>query len=162
MESGKIIIADNLIHNINHFFANNKSGYLESVKKVHSNSNSRNCSDNKSSEKSIKYAPANFKLESLGWKWKQDCYRKFEHKLTSKHVWTCGGGIMIFSQEDRPNKLLQGHVPPVDKGLFTELNVSKCKWLLLGTCHPPSQEDQNYCNNLGKVLDTFCQYDNIL
>ena len=85
-----------------------------------------------------------------------------EHKLTSKHVWTFGGDIMIFSWEDIPNKLLQEHVLPVDKGLFTELNVSKCKWLLFGMCHPPSQEDQYYSNNLGKVLDTYCQYDNIL
>ena len=74
-----------------------------------------------------------------------------------------GGGIMIFVLEDVPSKLLQKHVlPVVTEGFFIDLNFRKCKWLLFGTCHPPSQEDQYYCNNLDKGLDTYCQYDNIL
>ena len=55
-------------------------------------------------------------------------------------------------------KLLQKHVLPVD----IKLNFRRCKWLLFGTYHPPSQEDQYYHNSLDKVLDTYCQYDNIL
>ena len=38
----------------------------------------------------------------------------------------------------------------------------KCKWSLFGTYHPSTQEDQYYCNNLSKALDTYCQYDKIL
>ena len=70
---------------------------------------------------------------------------------------------MIFVREDVPSKLLQKHVLPVGiEGLFIELNFRKCKWLLFGTYHPLSQEDQYYYNNLDKALDTYCQRDNIL
>ena len=59
LESGKIIFADNLIHNINHFFTNNELVYLESVTKVDGNSSSKNCPDSKSSDESVKNASSN-------------------------------------------------------------------------------------------------------
>ena len=41
-----------------------------------------------------------------------------------------------------PSKPLDKHVFPYDmEGLFAELNFKKCKWLLFGTYHPPSQAD---------------------
>ena len=44
---------------------------------------------------------------------------------------------------------------PYDKeGLFVELNLRKCKWLLFRTYHPPSQEDIYYFDNLDKAFDT--------
>ena len=45
------------------------------------------------------------------------------------------------------------------EGLFVELNFRKCKWLLFGTYHPPSQADVYYLGNLDKPFDTYSYYD---
>ena len=51
--------------------------------------------------------------------------------------------------------MLDKHVFPYDmEGLFVELNFRKCKWLLFGTYHPPSQADIYYFDNLDKAFDT--------
>ena len=47
------------------------------------------------------------------------------------------------------------------KGPPAPPHATALKWLLFGTCHPPSEEDQYYCNNLDKTLDTCCQSDKI-
>ena len=71
-----------------------------------------------------------------------------------------GGGVMIYIRDDIPSRLLLKHVFPSDiEGLYIELNFRKCKWLLLGTYHPPSQSDQYYFNNLDKSLDTYSNYE---
>ena len=74
-----------------------------------------------------------------------------------------GGGVMIYIRNDIPSRLLSKHVFPSDiKGLYIELNFRKCKWLLLGTYHRPSQSDQYYFDNLDKSLDTYSNYEKIL
>ena len=71
-----------------------------------------------------------------------------------------GGGVMIYIRDDIPSRLLLKHVFPSDiEGLYIELNFRKCKWLLLGTHHPPSQYDQYYFNNLDKSMDTYSNYE---
>ena len=71
-----------------------------------------------------------------------------------------GGGVMIYIQDDIPSRLLLKHGFTGDiEGLYIELNFRKCKWLLLGTYHPPSQSDQYYFNNLDKSLDTYSNYE---
>ena len=66
-----------------------------------------------------------------------------------------GSGVMIYIRDDIPSIVLLKHVFPNDiEGLFIELNLRKCKWLLLGTYHPPSQPEY-YFNNLDKSLDTY-------
>ena len=71
-----------------------------------------------------------------------------------------GGGVMVYIREDIPSKLLDKHVFPYDmKGLFVELNFRKCKWLLFGTCHPPSEADIYYFDNLDKAFDTYNSYE---
>ena len=61
---------------------------------------------------------------------------------------------MIYIREDIPSKLLDKHVFPYEmEGLFIEHNFSKCKWLLFGTYHPPSQADIHYFDNLDKAFD---------
>ena len=48
-----------------------------------------------------------------------------------------GGGVMIYVREDIPSKKLKKHTFPDDiEGLFIEINLRKCKWLLLGSYHP--------------------------
>ena len=45
------------------------------------------------------------------------------------------------------------------EGLFVELNYRKCKWLLFGTYHPPSQADIYSFGNLDKAFDTYSSYE---
>ena len=53
-----------------------------------------------------------------------------------------GGGVMIYVREDISCKKLEKHNFPHDvEGIFVELNFRKCKWLLFGTYHQPSQND---------------------
>ena len=70
---------------------------------------------------------------------------------------------MVYIREDNPSKLLDKHVFPYDmEGLIVELNFNKCKWLLFGTYHPPSQADIYYFNNLDKASDTYSSYEKLL
>ena len=53
-----------------------------------------------------------------------------------------GGRVMIFIRATISSKILEKHIFPNDvESIFAELNFRKCKWLLCGTCHPPSQSD---------------------
>ena len=73
------------------------------------------------------------------------------------------GGVMIFVREDIPSKILTKHNFPSDgEGLFVELNFRKSKWLLCGTYHPPTQNDQYFFNCIDKAFDTYSNYDNVL
>ena len=50
---------------------------------------------------------------------------------------------MIFIRDTISSKLLEKHIFPNDvERIFVELNFRKCKWLLCGTYHPPSQSDE--------------------
>ena len=73
------------------------------------------------------------------------------------------GWIIIYVREDIPNRMLTKHnFPDNIEGLFIELNFRKCKWLLGGMYHPPSQPDQYFFNTLDKALDVYSNYENIL
>ena len=74
-----------------------------------------------------------------------------------------GGGVMIYIRDTIPSKVLGKHSCPNNiECLFIELNFRKCKWLLCGMYHPPSQNDEYYFNYLGKVLDTYSDYEKVL
>ena len=71
-----------------------------------------------------------------------------------------GGGNMVYIREDIPSKLLDKHAFPYDmEGLFVELSFRKCKWLLFGTYHPPSQAGICYFDNLNKTFGTYSSYE---
>ena len=56
--------------------------------------------------------------------------------------------------------MLTKHKLPHDiEDIFIELNFRKAKWLLFGTYHPPSQNDQYYFEALEKALDSYSNYD---
>ena len=56
---------------------------------------------------------------------------------------------MIYVREDIPNKLLTKHIIPSDiECIVLELNLGKCRWLLVGMYHPPSQNDHYFFENL--------------
>ena len=70
---------------------------------------------------------------------------------------------MIYVKEDIPSKILAKHVLPTDiEALFIELNFRKCKSLLSGIYHPPSQSDQYFFDKLDNALDVYSNYENIL
>ena len=74
-----------------------------------------------------------------------------------------GGGVMINTRDTIPSKILEKHSCPNNiECLFTELNFRKCKLLLCGTYHPPSQNDEYYFNYLNKTLDTYSNYKKVL
>ena len=70
---------------------------------------------------------------------------------------------MIYVREDIPSKLLTKHVLLSDiEWIFLELNFKKCKWLLVGTYHPPSQNDHDFFENLDKRIDVYSHYEKVL
>ena len=74
-----------------------------------------------------------------------------------------GGGVMVYVQETIPSKILEKHSCPNNiEYLFIELNFRKFKWLLCGTYHPPSQNDEYYFNYLDKALDSYSNYEKVL
>ena len=65
-----------------------------------------------------------------------------------------GGGVLIYVRDDIPSKELNDHNFPDDiEGIFVELNFRKCKWLLMGSYHPPNQSDEYYFNKVSNSLD---------
>ena len=67
-----------------------------------------------------------------------------------------GGGVIVFVREDIPSKVLQRHVLPGDAEVLPiEINLRKTKFLLLAACHPPSQCDEYFFDNVFKVLDKY-------
>ena len=66
-----------------------------------------------------------------------------------------GDQVMFCVRDNIPSKLQTKHFFPNDiEGLFVELNFRKCKGLLLGTYHPPSQSDKHFFGNvvIGQLL----------
>ena len=75
-----------------------------------------------------------------------------------------GGGLLIYVRADIPCKQVNNHeFSDSIEGMFIEINFRSSKWLLFGTYHPPSQNDNFYFNNIGRALDIYTQkYDKIL
>ena len=44
------------------------------------------------------------------------------------------------------------------EGIFIEINLRKCKWLLFATYHPPSQCDNYFFDFVSKGLDTYSAF----
>ena len=67
-----------------------------------------------------------------------------------------GGGVMIFVSEDISINLISKHTLPDDiGGMFTEINLRKTKWLILGTYHPPNQPDDYFFKAVGNALNQY-------
>ena len=75
-----------------------------------------------------------------------------------------GGGILIYVREDISSKQLTRHTFKHDiEGLFLELNLNKYKLLVLGTYHPPSQDNQYYLDSISNSLDLYLRdYDRFM
>ena len=67
-----------------------------------------------------------------------------------------GGGFMIYVRDDIPTKMLPKHHLPGDiEAAFIELKFWKCTWLLCETYLPPSQNHNNFFDNIDKGLDVY-------
>ena len=85
-----------------------------------------------------------------------------------------GGGVLIYVRDDIPSKELHKHTFPdvifnmedsqgPIEGIFVEINLRKCKWLLFGTYHRPSQNDNYYFDTVTHALDIYAKnYDKFL
>ena len=70
-----------------------------------------------------------------------------------------GGGLLVYVREDIPCKELKLHSFNEDiEGIFIEINLRKCKWLLFATYHPPSQCDNYFFDFVSKGLDTYSAF----
>ena len=74
------------------------------------------------------------------------------------------GGLLIYVRANIPCKQLEKHdFPDNIEGIFVEVNFRKSKWLILGTYHPPRQNDGFYFDKHARALDIYTQtYDTIL
>ena len=53
----------------------------------------------------------------------------------------------------------EGHI----EGIFVEINLIKCKWLLFGTYHRPIQNNEYYFDKITNALDIYIKtYDRFL
>ena len=65
-----------------------------------------------------------------------------------------GGGIIIYVRERIfLAKFSQNMFYLLKLALFIEVNLRKCKWLLSGIYHPPSQSDQYFFDKLDNAVD---------
>ena len=64
--------------------------------------------------------------------------------------------LLVYIREVIPCKELKPHSFAEDiEGIFIEINLRKCKWLLFATYHPPSQCDKYFFDYLSRSLDIY-------
>ena len=70
-----------------------------------------------------------------------------------------GGGVLVYVSTGLLSKQFHKHTFSDDiEGIFIEINLRKCKWLIFGTYHPPNQPDAYYFENISCALDIYTQY----
>ena len=74
-----------------------------------------------------------------------------------------GGGLFLYVNERVSCRLLQGHPNFSNLELLVlEIYQNNRKWLFLGVCRPPNQNDIKFLNRIGAILDYYSQkYDNV-
>ena len=78
-----------------------------------------------------------------------------------------GGGVMVYVRKDIPNTELKRHRFSKNvEAIFVEINLRKSKLLLIGTYRSTHAEhginDNDYFQQIGLCLDTYCNYDKFL
>ncbi len=75
-----------------------------------------------------------------------------------------GGGMLIYVRERAPVKELTPLKTPkdIECGII-EIDLKKQKWLLITKYRPPSQAQQYFFDEIGKLLDHYCpHYENLI
>ena len=74
-----------------------------------------------------------------------------------------GGGLIFFTRDDIPYKVLPHSLPTDVEGIFLELILRKTKWILMGAYNPQRNRISYFLNHVSKQLDTFLPtYENML
>ena len=66
------------------------------------------------------------------------------------------GGIPIYVRKDITCRELKDH-PPLNnaQGIFLELNLKRCKWLMFGGYNPSKDNIDNFVKGIGPTLDHY-------
>ena len=65
-----------------------------------------------------------------------------------------GGGVLIYIKEDIPCKEVKRHAIELNmEGIFLEINLRKCKWLLFGGYNHNKANIDTFLGHLGPILD---------
>ena len=72
------------------------------------------------------------------------------------------GGLLTYVRADIPSRLLSFNFPKDIQILPIEINLRKCKWLLLNVYRPPKQNVKYFLDNLSNAIVFFNNYDNII
>ena len=75
-----------------------------------------------------------------------------------------GGGLLIYVREDIPCKrLTTKNISGDIEGIFIELNINKCKWLLMGGYNPNKESISYFLSHVSKIIDMYLKdYENII
>ena len=70
-----------------------------------------------------------------------------------------GGGLCIYVKENIASKQLNLHLDKETETIYLERNIRSRKWLTVGLCKPPSQNNclflENMSKNLSRYLDSY-------
>ena len=66
-----------------------------------------------------------------------------------------GGGLLLYVSENLPGKIINSYNFKESFETLFEFSVSNKKWLLLGNCKLPSQNDLPFINELNVALNYF-------
>ena len=73
-----------------------------------------------------------------------------------------GGGIMVFTREDIPEKVLSADTKPI-QAIYTELNFHKRKWLLSCSRNPSKNNIMNHLDELRRSIDLYSsEYEHVM
>ena len=73
------------------------------------------------------------------------------------------GSILVCVRSDIPSKFLRKYSFPNDiEGLFVEIHFKNSKWLLFGTYHSLSQNNQYCFDCLYKILYVYSSYEKVI
>ena len=75
-----------------------------------------------------------------------------------------GGGLLIYVREDIPCKrLTTKNISEDIEGIFIELNINKCKWLLMDGYTPNKESISYFLSHVSKIIDMYLKvYENII
>ena len=74
-----------------------------------------------------------------------------------------GGGLLLYINENIPFKIIQNSsLPPTLEDLLIEINLGRCKFLLIGLYKPPSVPEKEFLLHLNKAHNFLStKYENI-
>ena len=73
-----------------------------------------------------------------------------------------GGGLCIYVKKNIASKQLNLHLDKETEAIYLEINIRLIKWLIVGLCKPPSQNNSLFLENMSKYLSRYLdRYENI-